>query len=77
VKYLVAVDFDRDIALYSRTYWARVALEPGKHTLIDEASYRPSLAFAAAVDELARSEELVGRHGELRVIRLRAEEARK
>lgn len=76
IDYIVAADFDRDIALYSRRRWQATAEDPAAQSRMDQAGYRPMLAFIGNVDALARTEDLVFSGGGLRVIRLRHEKIR-
>ena len=71
VQYIVAADFDRDVALYARKRWESDVKEPPGTDPRYVGKYPAMLAFMGNIDALAKSEEVVFAGGDLRVIRLR------
>jgi hypothetical protein len=71
VRYIILVDPDKDITLYSRQRWQQVAQRPELEDETFRVAYPHTLAFINDVTALVQSEDVIFARGSLRVIRLR------
>ena len=71
VQYLLIVDPDVDITLYSRKRWKEVAAHPESADETFRIAYPHTMAYIDDVSALLQTEEVLFAHGSLRVIRLK------